>query len=320
LLHAELEDRVFGAAPGRWNLHRCDGCGAAYLDPRPTAATIGRAYSRYFPPATTADAWPAELRLARLRRATWNGYLNHRYGYDLAPASRLAGAIVRLLPKRRWHADLSVRHLRKPRERPRLLDVGFGPATFLLQMRAAGWEVAGIDPDAVAVAAAREQGLSVARGVLGEGVFPDRSFDAITMSHVIEHLHDPAAGLRACARLLEPDGTLWLATPNLDSPGHRRFGADWFGLDPPRHLVLFTRSALGQALAGAGFERVRFERTYRADLVLAGSEAIANETGDAATVHRPASRRLRWLARALDAGAAVRREWGEELIVLAQRE
>src|SRR5436190_282800 len=48
LLHDGLEDRIFGAAPGRWQLWRCQGCGCAYVDPRPTRESIGVAYGRYF--------------------------------------------------------------------------------------------------------------------------------------------------------------------------------------------------------------------------------------------------------------------------------
>ena len=43
-----LADRIFGVAPGRWQLRRCAGCGVAALDPRPTEASIGRAYARYY--------------------------------------------------------------------------------------------------------------------------------------------------------------------------------------------------------------------------------------------------------------------------------
>ena len=48
LLHTGLRDRVFGVAPGDWTLHRCLECQSAYLDPRPTLATIGQAYTNYY--------------------------------------------------------------------------------------------------------------------------------------------------------------------------------------------------------------------------------------------------------------------------------
>jgi 2-polyprenyl-3-methyl-5-hydroxy-6-metoxy-1,4-benzoquinol methylase len=184
-------------------------------------------------------------------------------------------------------------------------------------MRAAGWDVAGLEADEAAVAAARSSGLEVARGTLEDAPFAAGSFDAVTLSHVLEHVHDPVAALQACRRLLRPDGVLWLATPNLDSPGHRRFGRDWFGLDAPRHLVLFGPEGLDLALRTAGFAELRHGRAYRAGLVLAGSEALA--TGrNAAAVSTPASRRLRALARVLDLAAVARPRLGEELVVVAR--
>src|SRR5580693_7101159 len=88
LLHANMRDRVFGCAPGEWNLHQCDGCGTGYLDPRPTIATIGQAYSNY---STHAPIGGKEYGKAppwrRFRIAQRNAYLNANYGYQLKPAA-----------------------------------------------------------------------------------------------------------------------------------------------------------------------------------------------------------------------------------------
>jgi SAM-dependent methyltransferase len=313
VLHEGLEDKLF-AASGRWRLIRCGSCRCAYLDPRPTRETIAAAYVTYFPreesgPRQTPPRWREALR---------NGYLNRRFGYAFSPASRLGPLVVPLFRKRRWNAALTVRELAKPPGQSQLLDVGFGDAAFLRAMRAAGWQVRGLEPDAGAVEAARNAGLDIERGTLEGASFEAGSFDAITLSHVIEHLHDPVAALETCFRLLRPNGVLWLATPNIDSPAHRRFGRDWFGLDPPRHLVIFSRIALHDALGAAGFVRPRWSRSYRGELVVAASEALAAGR-DAAASWTPHSRRLRNLARAYDLAAALRPEWGEELVALAER-
>src|SRR5438552_4794329 len=112
MLHDGLEDRIFEAAPGRWQLWRCISCRCAYLDPRPTRASIGAAYRRYF--ARQAEQRPTPRRLEALR----NGYLNRRYGYALEPATRMGAAFLPLFPKLRWSASLPVRGLVKPPGRP----------------------------------------------------------------------------------------------------------------------------------------------------------------------------------------------------------
>lgn len=88
LIHANLRDRVFGCAPGEWNLQQCNNCGSDYLDPRPTAATIGLAYSKYCThnPTGAVDYATASW-WRRFRIAQRNGYLNANYGYDLKPAA-----------------------------------------------------------------------------------------------------------------------------------------------------------------------------------------------------------------------------------------
>ena len=75
----------------------------------------------------------------------------------------------------------------------------------------------------------------------------------ITLSHVIEHLHDPIAVLRRLHAALRPGGRIWLQTPNIDSRGAERFGVAWRGLEAPRHLVMFNAASLSSALTRAGF-------------------------------------------------------------------
>jgi len=133
-----------------------------------------------------------------------------------------------------------------------LLDVGCGSGQFLLGMRERGWHVVGVEPDPVAAAAARRNDLDVHDGLLVDAEFEDDSFDAIVLSHVIEHVHDPIALLQECGRILRPGGVLVMMTPNLNSVGHRRFGADWRGLEPPRHLHVFSVESLASCVRRVG--------------------------------------------------------------------
>jgi SAM-dependent methyltransferase len=86
------------------------------------------------------------------------------------------------------------------------------------------------------------------------------TFDAVTLSHSIEHVHEPDELLAAAFELLRPGGQLFVETPNLDAVAHRHFGRNWISLDPPRHLILFNRRSLRNAVSSAGFNRIRFRR------------------------------------------------------------
>lgn len=277
ILHEELDDQVFFCAPGMWTLYRCTACGSGYLDPRPTAETIGLAYRQYFTHApSTRLAYEDLSAVRRLRRALANGYRNARFGTDHQPSSSLGVWLLRLLPRQRETLDSEARHLRRAVPGATLLDVGCGNGEFLDLAAKLGWKVEGIDFDPQAVEVARQRGLVVHRG--GINTLDDRAeyYDVITLSHVIEHVHDPLGLLRGCFRLLKPSGRLWLETPNLESTGHTYYGCHWQDLDPPRHLILFTWGSLDSALAQVGFIRVTpLSPRPLAYQIFSASEAIA---------------------------------------------
>jgi SAM-dependent methyltransferase len=202
----------------------------------------------------------------------------------------------------------------------RLLDVGCANGEYLLQMRALGWEVEGVETDPQAVALAREAGLVVRQGLL-EGVFPARSFDVVTLGHVIEHAHDPAAMLAECARVLRPGGLLWLATPNLEAAGHRAFGQDYVQLDPPRHLVLFTRQALRGLLERGGFDQIREAPRVPQALAWTFRRSLAIRRGAGSHPDRLPALPRGLLARAVlaDLAAAARPRRAEEIVLVARR-
>lgn len=135
----------------------------------------------------------------------------------------------------------------------RVLDIGCGNGSFLALMRSAGWDIAGVESDPQAAKLASERlNISVCEEQFGKGIFAAASFHAITLHHMIEHVHDPIGVIAECRRLLKPEGLLIIVTPNLSSVGHAFFGADWRGLEPPRHLHVFTPRALAACAELAG--------------------------------------------------------------------
>jgi SAM-dependent methyltransferase len=162
--------------------------------------------------------------------------------------------LVPMLYRKQGEIDHRLRSLPrlKKGEVRKILDIGCGSGAFIKDAMNLGWEAYGLDPDPNA--GAKMAGLCVVRGGLPETGLPDTSFDVVTLSHVIEHTHDPVASLHEVFRLLKPGGQAWITTPNVTSDGHRRFHENWIGLHPPAHLILFSPTSIMHALDIAGFE------------------------------------------------------------------
>ena len=257
-LYTGLYDRLFDA-PGRWNLLTCPRCGFVWLSPRPVPSEISKVYQTYFTHYEVNFHWWTPL-IEKARRALYAASVP---GYSQLADGIIWKALGRVLSWSPWlkdHAALGTMLCTDGRK-GKILDVGCGDGSFLRRMRDAGWDVTGVEPDPAAVARARERyGIPAILGSLDEAELPEASFDAITLSHVIEHVHDPVALLARCRHLLRPTGKVVVVTPNVESLGHQEFGASWVALDPPRHLYLFSPKTLEACFEMAGL-RVQLLRT-----------------------------------------------------------
>lgn len=256
LLYSEQQDRLFGV-DGSWSLTKCSSqfCGLIWMNPMPLSEDIGKAYETYYTHASQDGASQPGGVLKQLYQKIKRGYLAGEYGYQTSPKSTLfevLGKLLYLFPVRRSDVDDDIRCLHAV-PHGLLLDIGCGSGDWLVSMRELGWEVEGVDFDENAVKAAMLKGLRVHCGTLDAQDYPDECIDAITLNHVIEHVPDPVATLIECRRILKKDGRLILYTPNSASLGHRLFGEHWRGLEPPRHLHLFSPSSIRALLLLAGF-------------------------------------------------------------------
>lgn len=142
--------------------------------------------------------------------------------------------------------------------RGRLLDVGCATGTMVKEALRQGWDAHGIDISAFAVAQGRLQdGGRLKERLMVETIqncsHPDRSFDVLTLSDMIEHVHAPADILRVARRLLRSNGLLFVETPNVSGLMRRLMGSRWPMYRPPEHLVYFTLKSLNILLASEGF-------------------------------------------------------------------
>ena len=134
----------------------------------------------------------------------------------------------------------------------RLLDIGCGDGSFLLQARQQGWRVAGTE---LKPEMARRSGLDV-RATLAE-VDEIGPMDCVTLWHSLEHMTDPVETVRSAVALLQPAGFVLIAVPDAGGLQASAFAGDWLHLDVPRHLFHFTRTSLVKLAEASGLRPLR---------------------------------------------------------------
>lgn len=135
----------------------------------------------------------------------------------------------------------------------KILDIGCGTGYFLSHMTENGWTGEGLEPDASARAIAKEKfGLKVSSS---EKIFKlKETFDAITLWHVLEHVHQLNEYFDEFNRLLHDDGLLLIAVPNYTSKDAEKYKSFWAAYDVPIHLWHFSPAAMEHLLNKHGFQ------------------------------------------------------------------
>ena len=269
----EGQDRLHGL-PGRFSVVQCAHCGLMRTDPRPTAETIGAYYPEDYGPYLTAP-------VIKVKPDTWHRRLKARW-------TRFLGKDVRRLP------DIPPGHM---------LEIGSAAGAYLLEMQAKGWSVEGIEFSPQAAQKARERGLDVRTGSLESAGPPRRPADVIAAWMVLEHLHEPLAGLRKMREWVKPGGYLVAAVPDAGAIERRVFGEYWYGLHLPAHLYHYTTDSLRVLLRKSGWELCAVRWQPNPNNLLNSLEWMAEDRQRPRLLrlarwlkHSPRARRLRkWL-------------------------
>lgn len=121
----------------------------------------------------------------------------------------------------------------------RLLDIGTGTGYFPFTAQKSGWKVEAIEASEKARAFAKEHfHLDVQRDEAFE-TLADKTFDVITMWHVMEHIEHLNELWEQLHRLLKEQGVLVIAVPNHNSYDAKKYDSWWAAYDVPRHLWHF---------------------------------------------------------------------------------
>lgn len=130
------------------------------------------------------------------------------------------------------------------RQQGNLLEIGSGTGAFAAEMKKRGWAVTGLEPDEKA----RENAMTFhqieLQPVENFYTLKPATFDAITLWHVLEHVHDLHIYMQKFRELLAPGGVLIIAVPNYTSKDANIYKEFWAAYDVPRHLYHFSPMSL----------------------------------------------------------------------------
>jgi 2-polyprenyl-3-methyl-5-hydroxy-6-metoxy-1,4-benzoquinol methylase len=139
----------------------------------------------------------------------------------------------------------------------KFLDIGCATGLLLHKMNRAGWIVEGVElTKRSAEYAKKKYKVKVHNKTVERAHFSSGAFEAIHLSHVIEHVPDPRATLKEIFRILKPCGYFVIVTPNVNSFQAKLFGKKWRSAHKD-HLTLFSSKTLGSILTETGFKVVK---------------------------------------------------------------
>ena len=297
-LYADLDDVILGVADGTFDVAQCRSaaCSTTWIHPTPDSSKIPEFYRQYFTHTDNPGDVPRVVQ--RLVRPLWP------------------------LPHRRREIAQLETFLVGDRPPGHLLELGCGAGERLARLSKMGWKVVGVELDPVSAERARSNHqIEVLVGEVEDLRFSPGQFDAVVSNHVLEHLPDPVRTMSSIVPLLRPGGIFVAVTPNVQSLGHRWFGRHWYGLDVPRHLILFSERSLRQAAVQAGLHvEAAWGTACRAEQVFTRSAEARWLKGFPPRIGKIAARIVGALLQA-PATARCRRssDTGEELVIVARR-
>jgi SAM-dependent methyltransferase len=143
----------------------------------------------------------------------------------------------------------------------RMLDIGASRGVFLKLAALEGWTVFGLEAGLDTIEYAQSHyGITIEHGTLEGTTLPVAYYDCVHLSHVLEHLYDPLASIRAIGDSMKSGGVLVVEVPFEFGDLFDRFRElvlrrpRAVNAVPSSHLTFFTLTSLSRLLEDSGFE------------------------------------------------------------------
>ena len=250
----------------RYDYFKCVNCLSVFQNPMPSDEKINSFYPTNY---SVFDAKSQVRKISLIKEAIY--FIKHEYKH-LKPNFFFKHIATIVAPLYKTDKPDFI-------ENGILLDVGCGNGRYLNTMRQLGWNVQGVELSENGMKVCREANLPVHHGDLISAKFPDKSFDVITLRHVIEPVRDIHPLMAELARILKPRGKLLIETPNSQALGRSYCGANWYANDVPRHLILFSQNSLSTLGAEHGLKMFSCRFQTSPKIILNSLDYITNNEG-----------------------------------------
>ena len=180
-------------------------------------------------------------------RTEVNSILNYYKSNDYISHSNQSKSLIGIIYKlvRNYTLSQKIKMVERYVSKGKLLDYGCGTGHFLTRAKKQGWEVQGIEPDAMARQNLHPSLENLVQPSLSK--IPSKNhFNAITLFHVLEHVHKLHETLTELISVLDKNGLIFLALPNYQSADAQHYQTYWAGYDLPRHLYHFNQYSVFQ--------------------------------------------------------------------------
>lgn len=232
-----------------FSFRRCQRCRTIYMSPRPGADLMAEYYAN-----------------------------SENYAYwakHIFPASEASRREKIHRPWLERILDIAARH-----QVPcgTLVEVGPGFGTFAALATQSGRfkRVLAVEPTPEMAQACRARGVQVVEKRIEDAAGELAGADILVSFEVIEHLFDPAAFVRECARVLEPGRLLVLSCPNGLGFDIEMLGGKALAVDA-EHVNLFNPASLGALLERLGFSVLESRTPGRLDAEFVRDAALKGE-------------------------------------------